>query len=267
MPDETELNTPPEGGDVVEDDQETEVPPEEDGEKAPPEEKPSGEEKPPEEKPEKTVSYEDHENLQARLAYAERQLKRKEREPEPKPEIKPEPVPDAQKPTEDAYEDYNDYIEALTSWKTNSILKARDEKNELQSVEGRRIDRDRKVDAIVSTEIAKDSDFLKKAFIPIGMEDLVIDSDQFVEIALYFGKNPDEAMRLLDMPALQAAREIGKIEANLQTKTPQRTKTVAPTPTKTVGGNEIVEKKLHDMTTAEHIAYMNKREFGGETGE
>lgn len=251
MPDE-ELSTPPEGGEEVE------GTPSADGAE------PESPEAPKEaEETEKTVSFEDHQKLQARLAYAERELRRKERE-KPAEEKKPEqPVEVSQKPVEADFEDYNEFVEALTDWKTDRKMEGFEKTSREKTQQEKIIEQNRRVDTIVAAETVKDPDFLKKAYIPIGLEDLVVDSDQFVDLALYFGQNPNEAMRLLDLPVVQAAREIGKIESKLQIKAPQpRTISKAPTPTKTVGGNEVVEKTLDDMTTAEHIAYMNKKDFG-----
>ena len=251
MPDE-ELSTPPEGGEEV------------DGTPSADGAEPESPEAPKEaEETEKTVSFEDHQKLQARLAYAERELRRKERE-KPVEEKKPEqPVEVSQKPVEADFEDYNEFVEALTDWKTDRKMEGFEKTSREKTQQEKIIEQNRRVDTIVAAETVKDPDFLKKAYIPIGLEDLVVDSDQFVDLALYFGQNPNEAMRLLDLPVVQAAREIGRIESKLQIKTPQpRTISKAPTPTKTVGGNEVVEKTIDDMTAAEHIAYMNKKDFG-----
>lgn len=254
MPDE-ELTTPVETGEEEVEEKIEETPAETGGEPEPTEAKEA-------EETEKVVSFEDHQKLQARLAFAERELRRKGRE-EPAEPKKPEAAQTTQEPKESDFEDYNEFVRASARYEAKaefeSLQKSSREKTEKEKV----IERDRKIDTIIAAEKVKDPGFLDKVFIPEGLIDLVADSDQFVEMSLYFGKNPEKALALLDLPVVQAAREIGRIESKLQTQTPQpKTTTKAPTPTKTVGGKETVGKTIDDMTTAEHIAYMNKKDFG-----
>ena len=214
------------------------------------------------------------EKLQKRVEFAERELRRKE-QPTPQPVVEKAPEQQKGKPNEDDFENYNDFVEAMADWKAEEKFKAREVQDSKKNVEQKRRDRQGKIDQIVASEIAKDPDFREKAYVPVGpagtpnansLSDLMSDSDQFVNIALYFGENPQEAQDLyylsVDNP-MQAAREIGKLEAKLQTRTlPQRTETKAPSPTRPVTGKESAEKRLEDMTVKEHMAHMNKKEFG-----
>jgi hypothetical protein len=270
-----ELSTPPEGGEETPPEGEKVDPSDDGGEPEPKEgDEPKEGEEP---KTETVVSLEDHKKLQARLAYAERELRRKEREnaaPKDESEPKEPKQPDtSSRPKSSDFEDYDDFVVAAASWDNAKRLEEKEIKDREREAENKRLDRQSKMDAVVSAEIAKDPDFVKKAYIPVAFvdggkskmtfEDLVSDSEQLVDLALHFGKHPEDAHRIIRLSPVQAAREIGRLETKLQNKVPPKTKTRAPTPTKTVGGNEQVEKRLEDMTVAEHIAYQNKKEFGG----
>ena len=77
------------------------------------------------------------------------------------------------------------------------------------------------------------------AQIPISEEvgAQLMDSDQGPQIAYYLAKNPGEAANIAQLTDLiQAAREIGRLEARLSQPLPKRT-TQAPPPVKAVAGN------------------------------
>ncbi len=65
------------------------------------------------------------------------------------------------------------------------------------------------------------------------MGDVIADSQRGADIAYFLGKNPDEAKRIAGMPPIQAARELGRIEAELTPK--PRKISNAPPPVETVG--------------------------------
>jgi hypothetical protein len=231
-----ETVAPPEG--------EIEVPPE-----AGDEGTPTPEATPPE--PE-TISIEEHKKLQGRLAWAERELRRQQRAQEPPPE---KPAEAKGKPKASDYDDYNDYVEALTDWKVENLRKEQTKKHETET----RQQKFNRHDEMVSKELAKDPEFRNKAFIPVGLEDVIFDCDNWAQIALYLGEHFDEATNLMNLSQsnpIQAAREIGKLEIKL-TNPPQRTDTKAPSPTKTVGGGESAGKKPEDMTPSEYKAWRS----------
>ena len=269
MPEETTLETPPETEEIPAGETKEETAEEREAE-AP---ETSEVEKKTETTEIKTVSYEEyeklqkeHEKLQGRTAYAERELRRRDRErPAETKEAKPTPETGSTppKPRPDDYDDYNDYVDALTDWKTDRKFEEQESRNLKKTAEEQRRKKQEKIDNVVSVEVAKDPDFLKKAYIPVALEDLVADSDQFAEIALYFGQNPQYAQSLVYMSPLQAAREIGKLESQLENKKPpQRTVTKAPEPTKTVAGTETVDVKLESLPTDEYIKRREKEVYG-----
>ena len=67
------------------------------------------------------------------------------------------------------------------------------------------------------------------------MVDTIMESDDSAGIAYWLGKNRDESARIAKLPAMSAAREIGRIEARLSAPKP-KTVSSAPKPVETVGG-------------------------------
>ncbi len=91
------------------------------------------------------------------------------------------------------------------------------------------------------------------------MLDLVKDSPHGHEVAYFLGKNVAEAARIAELPPLQAAVEIGKLEARLGTPAAPRF-TQAPPPVKMVGsGAGAVQKSLREMSFEEYEASQNHR--------
>lgn len=92
--------------------------------------------------------------------------------------------------------------------------------------------------------------------IPISNEvrDLIYDSDKGAHIAYYLAKNPEIALDLNDMQPLQAAREVGRIEALL--KQPKAKKqTQAPVPAEPVKGSIKPQADLGSMTMEEYAEF------------
>lgn len=218
--------------------------------------------------PEKTVSYEEYQKAQARANWAERELKRKEQEaaqPEPaRPEPVQTPTGVPPKPVSSDFESWDDFNEALMDWKTDRRFEEREAKDLQKAAESEAKERQTSIQQRVDIEAAKNPKYFEESYIPKHLVDIVADSEQLIEISYYFRKNMQEATRIAYLPPVQAAREIGRIEAKLQNTVPQRTQTSAPTATKPIiTGNEIIEKKLEDMSTREFIDHRNRQEFGG----
>jgi hypothetical protein len=262
MPDDDlNLQTPPEveddeGGDQDEGQEPTPAQ-EESGEsedRETSEQKPEGEDTEP-----KQVSFEDYQKLMGQLKWTERQLKKQQEPSAAEPTGTDFGTP---KPKVADFEVYDDYIESLAEWKIEQA-KAKDLQSQRKEVQS---ERQRKVDGLVAKELAKDPDFLKKAYIPEAISDLIIDSDHVIELAKRFGQDPNKAFDLCRMSKVQAAREIGKIEQQIeaQKQGPKpKIQSRAPNSTKNViGGNEPSGKRPEQMTTEEYIAWRNKQEFG-----
>lgn len=191
----------------------------------------------------------------------ETQGKPKEEAPEP-----PQP-----KPSEDQYTDYSQYLEALADWKADQKIKAH-----LSEAENRRQQeaQQRTQQEKVQGFQAKAAEFAKEhpdyhvvaenPNVPISqpMFDAIVESDMGPQIAYHLGQHPEEASRISSMSDYGAARELGKLEAQLSI--PPKPKTSqAPDPVDPVGGgSERNAKDPEKMTTAEWMAWRNKQVFG-----
>lgn len=71
---------------------------------------------------------------------------------------------------------------------------------------------------------------------------MILDSDKGAEVTYYLAKNPNEALAVAQMPPLEAARFIGRVEAKITPPTPKTT-TAAPKPVPKVGGGSSVSEK------------------------
>lgn len=69
------------------------------------------------------------------------------------------------------------------------------------------------------------------------MADVIKSSDKGPDLAYHLGSHPEEARRIFSLPPIQAARELGLIEAKLSLPKP-RTVTNAPNPIRPVGGGK-----------------------------
>jgi FtsZ-interacting cell division protein YlmF len=126
------------------------------------------------------------------------------------------------KPTPDKYNDYGEYVEALTDWKAEQAVAKRMEQDSSRKVVETRTQTfaERQVAA---REVMPDYDAVVGASdTPISnhVGEAIMESDRGPELAYHFAKNPDVLMNLNGMSPTQAAREIGKLEATLPTVKP-----------------------------------------------
>lgn len=88
----------------------------------------------------------------------------------------------------------------------------------------------------------------------LTVQEVILASDNGPELMYELAKNPEEYARICKLPAVQAARELGKFEARISSsqdtkkETKQLTKTKAPPPIKPVGSKaSSVTKSPDDM--------------------
>jgi len=71
---------------------------------------------------------------------------------------------------------------------------------------------------------------------------MILDSEKSAEVTYYLGKNPNEALAVAQMPPLEAARFIGRVEAKITPPTPKTT-TAAPKPVPKISGKSGSQSK------------------------
>jgi hypothetical protein len=171
------------------------------------------------------------------------------------------------KPTPDKYDDYGDYVEALTDWKTEQAVAKRMEQDSNRKVAETRTQTftERQVAA---RAVMPDYDAVvgaSEAPIAQHVGEAILESDRGPELAYHFAKNPDVLHSLNGMSPTQAAREIGKLEATLPTKSapavPSKKLSATPAPASTTGSQG--RATTPSLATASMDEYMAQRKSQG----
>jgi len=195
-----------------------------------------------------------------------------ETQPDEKPDI-PQAKP---KPRQADFENYDDYVEALTDWKTDERLSAFQREASQKAAGLRAQDNESQFQSRLMEGAERYEDFddiARNPILPItpAMIEVLKDTELPADIAYYLGKNIKECTMISRMPPIQAARVIGRIEAEIKSKmvdgkppASPKPKTVsdAPPPVKPIGSAEVVTKDPNKMTQAEYERWRS--EGGGK---
>lgn len=168
------------------------------------------------------------------------------------------------KPTPDDYEDYGEYVEALTDWKADERETQRADTAATtaatDAANARNTEWGAKVAAITESlpdyaEVAGKSEIEIRDFVV----DAIMDADRGPELVYHLAQNPDVAARLNDMSPARAAIELGKIEATLgepaapaEAAPPAKKTTTAPAPITPVKPGATTSKDPAKMGQAEY---------------
>lgn len=197
-----------------------------------------------------------------------------------------EAVAGTEEPEPDDFEDYNDYLDALTDYKAElkfaeKMKKAKPEepKGDTEAADEPEVERDIELedatdylfDAFADYRAKHDDfdDVVQAADLKITRDMVVAmaDTDDPAGIAYHLGKNKDEAARIAKLTPLAQAREIGKLEVLLTQPKPEikptpKKQTKAPEPIDPLKGGDASTKAPHEMDFAEYEQAMNEREYG-----
>ena len=121
------------------------------------------------------------------------------------------------KPTPGQFEDYGEYIEALTDWTTNQALSAREAEREAAQKQQAAVQTWAERQTAARAALPDYDQVVGGADIPVArhVAEVLLDSDQGPALAYHLAKNPDVAARLNGLSPVASAREIGRIEAGL----------------------------------------------------
>jgi hypothetical protein len=154
----------------------------------------------------------------------------------------------ATKPDPRQFEDYGDYVAALTKYEAAQLLGQRDQQ-QAQALQQQRQQltqqaEQARAEAWTERQTAArtalpDYDTVMAAaanvHVSAAVQDALLDSDRGPELAYHLAKNPAEAQRLNGLSPRQVDREIGRLEERLsRPATPPVSK--APPPLKPLGG-------------------------------
>jgi len=188
-------------------------------------------------------------------------------------------IPSADKPKREDFEDDEEFLEALTDWKVESKLKTHSEVVTKKIGE----DAEKRAATEIEQELEEISEkgqdkyedystvvFDKDLVLTQGMVETALLTDIAEDILYYLGKNPDISAAIGEMPALKAAKEIGKIEARLvaEKKKPDEKKADPPAPAKKltqtpepidpVRSTGAIDKDPSQMSAKEYRAWREK---------
>lgn len=93
------------------------------------------------------------------------------------------------------------------------------------------------------------------------LQESILGSEKSIELVNYLASKPDEADKIAQLSPLGAARELGKIEAQLESKPAKPRISKAPAPISGVKGGT-APKGHSGQTQAEFDAERNKKQFG-----
>lgn len=146
------------------------------------------------------------------------------------------PVEPAARPKVDDFDDYDKYVEALADWKTDqkiaAAVEAQRKAQSEQAAKERETERARGFQARAKAAAEKYPDFAAVAYsddTPVSetMREVILESEHGAELAYWLGSHVEEAVRISQLPPVAAAREMGRLEAQIaaQTATPAAPKT------------------------------------------
>lgn len=177
------------------------------------------------------------------------------------------PASDA-KPNSDQFEDYDDYVEALTDWKTGQkIAKAREESAKIAAEQAKATSAQRVQQGFqeaVKVALSKHPDFddvVRGSTAPItqAMDDAIKVSPDGPEVMYHLAKNPQEADRIARLSPLMQILEMGKLQAKVTQVPPKapepRRITNAGEPITTVSGAGVTEEDPQKMNMEDYAAW------------
>lgn len=171
------------------------------------------------------------------------------------------PADNAAKPNADQYDDYNEFVEALTDWKVAQKTQT------MQSDAAKGVlENERKANYAERLEEVKSTipDFVEvvgasDVTIANHVGELVMDSARGPEILYHLAQNPSLANTLNGLSERRAAMEIGRLEAQLETPVVKR-QSQAPAPISPI--SQGVSGKVN-LDTADFETYVRERKKQG----
>ena len=169
-------------------------------------------------------------------------------------------------PTADQFANVDEYAQALAERKAQELVQQREQRQQQEALLENYQERE---------EAAREKydDFEQVALnpkLPITtlMAQTIQASDVGPDVAYYLGSNPKEAERISRLPAYLQAKEIGRIEAKVQSSPPAKKTSAAPSPIKPVTARSASTtydttdpRSVKNMTTSEWIEAERARQM------
>jgi len=174
------------------------------------------------------------------------------------------------KPTVDQFNDYGEYVEALTDWKADQAVAKRMAEDSSRKVGEVRVQTFQERQAEFSKTTPDYVEVMRNSTAPIASHviEAVQESDVGPQLLYHLAQNPDVLDRINRMDERQANREMGRLEATLGTSkasaapapaTKKVTQAPAPAGTSKTQGRSTVP----DLANASMDEYMAQRKSQG----
>ena len=163
-------------------------------------------------------------------------------------------------PKEEDFEDHDEFIVALSTHTAKQAIRQEEAERRETEVQTQRetvaADKAERFKASIAEAQGKFKDYDEvalsdKVAVSEHMMSALVESDKGPELLYWLGSNLDEAKRLSQLDLPNAARELGRIEARLESPIP-KTVTNAPPPPKTIKGGGTPKKSLSEMSMSEY---------------
>lgn len=167
------------------------------------------------------------------------------------PEARSKAHNSAEKPKPEDFETHEDWLDARDEWNESRREKVREAKEREKSVQSEH-------DARVQSHVARVNAFAEKypdfhdvmadvddVPLSVTVRQCILKSENGPELMYELAKNPEEFERICKLDAIDAAVEIGLIQAKLRSsaKEPAKTKSSAPAPLTPVGTKSTASRK------------------------
>lgn len=189
------------------------------------------------------------------------------------------------KPTPDQFDDYDKYVEALADWKAEEKVTAKfTEREKAGEAKQRQESRATNWQKGVEEAMKHHPDYeqvMSASQVPVAehVQELLLDAESGPRLAYYLDRHPEVADKLNEMSPVQAARELGRIEASFSAaptanETPDETPapakeapapaakprtTAAPPPARPAASGSSTPKALEKMSMDEYVETRRKQ--------
>lgn len=197
---------------------------------------------------------------------AEAELYRAQAERQTQPQQVQEPKDEA--PKREAFESYEDYLEARAEWRADQKVKAAvAEIRQQQQQAAQRSTTEQRLQTFqaqiskVREEVADFDEVMEASGdVPLSqaMRDAILESDVGALLTYHLAKNPAEAKRISTLSPVSQVRALGAIEASL-TRKPEPQVSKAPSPIAPISGGKGGQVNPDKMSMEDYIAFRQKR--------
>ncbi len=203
-----------------------------------------------------------NEELLTRLGRLEGMMEAGGRQPERQPDGNAKPQPSQ-------YASYDEYVDAVTDWKVDQKLKARETEQQKTDRTQRDVSKANERTQALADRLmtdGKDIEDFEEVMetitadrfpVSAAMRDYLEEAERPALVAQWLAENPDQARRIYGMNSAAAVRELDKVAKDFAPK-PART-TTAPPPVPTVGGRAVVTKDPEKQSMEEYAVEWRAR--------